>query len=54
MRRACSGRYREAAQKEGGNLRCEVIQLIDQPHQFVVLEIWIGLHLCGYSTHHSE
>src|SRR5215831_9863651 len=25
-------RYREAAQKEGGNLRCEVIQRIDQPH----------------------
>src|SRR5215467_1041115 len=33
-------RYREAAQKEGGNLRCEVIQRIDQPHQFAVLEIW--------------
>ena len=25
-------RYREAAQKEDGNLRCEVIQRIDQPH----------------------
>ena len=33
-------RYREAAQKEGGNLRCEVIQRIDQPHQFAILEIW--------------
>src|SRR5690242_10238121 len=33
-------RYREAAQKEGGNLRCEVMQRIDQPHQFVILEIW--------------
>src|SRR4030095_12508807 len=33
-------RYREAAQKEGGNLRCEVAQRIDQPHQFAVLEIW--------------
>ncbi len=33
-------RYREAAQKEGGNLRCEVVQRIDQPHQFAVLEIW--------------
>ena len=33
-------RYRDAAQKEGGNLRCEVIQRIDQPHQFVILEIW--------------
>src|SRR5215475_4075488 len=33
-------RYRDAAQKEGGNLRCEVIQRIDQPNQFVVLQIW--------------
>jgi quinol monooxygenase YgiN len=33
-------RYREAASKEGGNLRCEVIQRIDQPHQFAILEIW--------------
>jgi quinol monooxygenase YgiN len=33
-------RYREAAQKEGGNLRSEVVQRIDQPHQFAVLEIW--------------
>src|SRR5215831_8485273 len=33
-------RYRDAAQKEGGNLRGEVIQRIDQPNQFVVLEIW--------------
>jgi quinol monooxygenase YgiN len=33
-------RYREAAQKEGGNLRCEIIQRIDQPHQFAILEIW--------------
>lgn len=34
-------RYREATRKEGGNLRCEVAQRIDQqPHQFVVLEIW--------------
>jgi quinol monooxygenase YgiN len=33
-------RYREAAQKEGGNLRCEVVQRIDQPHQFAVFEIW--------------
>ena len=34
-------RYREAARKEGGNLRCEVAQRIDQPHQFVILSIWI-------------
>jgi len=33
-------RYREGAQKEGGNLRCEVVQRIDQPHQFAILEIW--------------
>ncbi len=33
-------RYREAARKEGGNLRCEVVQRIDQPHQFAILEIW--------------
>src|SRR3989442_5197613 len=33
-------RYREAARKEGGNLRCEVAQRIDQPHQFAILEIW--------------
>jgi quinol monooxygenase YgiN len=33
-------RYREASQKEGGNLRCEVVQRIDQPHQFAILEIW--------------
>jgi quinol monooxygenase YgiN len=33
-------RYREATRKEGGNLRCEAAQRIDQPHQFVVLEIW--------------
>src|SRR5258705_4916581 len=33
-------RYREAAQREGGNLRCEVVQRIDQPHQFAIFEIW--------------
>ena len=33
-------RYRDASRKEGGNLRCEVAQRIDQPHQFVILEIW--------------
>ena len=33
-------RYREAARKERGNLRCEVAQRIDQPHQFVILSIW--------------
>ena len=33
-------RYRDAAHKEGGNLRCEIVQRIDQPHQFAILEIW--------------
>ena len=33
-------RYRDAVQKEGGNLRCEIVQRIDQPHQFAILEIW--------------
>jgi quinol monooxygenase YgiN len=33
-------RYREATRKEGGNLRSEVAQRIDQPHQFVILSIW--------------
>ena len=33
-------RYREATRKEGGNLRCELVQRIDQPHQFAILEIW--------------
>ena len=33
-------RYREAARKEDGNLRCEVVSRIGQPHQLVVLEVW--------------
>jgi len=33
-------RYREASRKEDGNLRSEVVQRIDQPHQFAILEIW--------------
>jgi quinol monooxygenase YgiN len=33
-------RYREAVRKEDGNLRCEVVQRVDQPHQFAILEIW--------------
>jgi quinol monooxygenase YgiN len=32
--------YREATRKEDGNLRCEVVQRLDQPHQFAILEIW--------------
>ena len=33
-------RYREAARKEDGSVRCELVQRIGQANQFVVLEIW--------------
>lgn len=33
-------RYREATGKEDGNLRCEVVQRLGQPHQFAILEVW--------------
>ena len=33
-------RYGEATRKEDGNLRCEVVTRIGQPHQLVVLEVW--------------
>src|SRR5712692_2174145 len=33
-------RYREATRKEDGNLRCEVVQRIGQPHQLAVLAVW--------------
>jgi quinol monooxygenase YgiN len=33
-------RYRDAARKEDGALRCEVIGRIGQPHQFAILEVW--------------
>lgn len=33
-------RYREATRQESGNLRCEVVSRLGQPHQLVVLEIW--------------
>ena len=32
--------YRDAARKEGGNLRVEAARRIGVPHQFVVLEAW--------------
>ena len=32
--------YREATRKEDGNLRCETVQRIGQPNQFVVLSAW--------------
>jgi len=33
-------RYRAATRTEDGNLRCEVVQRIGQPHQFAVVEVW--------------
>jgi quinol monooxygenase YgiN len=33
-------RYREATGRRAGNLRCEVLQRIGQPHQVAVLEVW--------------
>ena len=33
-------RYREAARKEDGNLRCEVVSRVGQPHQLAILEVW--------------
>jgi len=32
--------YREATRLEGGNMRCEIVSRVGQPHQFVVLEVW--------------
>ena len=32
--------YREATRQESGNLRCEVVSRVGQPHQFVILEVW--------------
>ena len=37
---ALLARYRDATRQEAGNLRCEVVSRLGQPHQFVVLEIW--------------
>jgi quinol monooxygenase YgiN len=33
-------RYREAARREDGGLRVEVVQRIGEPHEFVVLSVW--------------
>jgi len=33
-------RYREAARQEDGNLRCELLSRVGQPHQLVILEVW--------------
>jgi quinol monooxygenase YgiN len=32
--------FRDACRKEEGNLRCEVVQRLEQPNQFVTLQIW--------------
>ena len=32
--------YRDAVRREGGNLRCEIVERIGQPNQFVVLVAW--------------
>jgi quinol monooxygenase YgiN len=32
--------YSQAARKEDGNLRAEVVQRLNEPHQFVVLAVW--------------
>jgi quinol monooxygenase YgiN len=33
-------RYRDATRRRDGNLRCELLQRVAQPHQLVVLEVW--------------
>lgn len=33
-------RYRDASRTEDGNLRAEVVQRLDEPHQFVILAVW--------------
>lgn len=33
-------RYRDATLREDGNVRCELLQRIGEPHQFVILEVW--------------
>jgi quinol monooxygenase YgiN len=33
-------RYRDATIKEDGNSRCELVQRIGEPQQFVILEVW--------------
>jgi len=41
--------YREATRLEGGNMRCEVVSRVGQPHQFVVLEVWH--HEAAFEAH---
>ena len=33
-------RYRDATRAEDGNMRCELVSRIGQPHQFAILEVW--------------
>lgn len=37
---AALARYREAARKADGSLRCEIVSRIGQPHQLAILEVW--------------
>ena len=41
--------YREATRQENGNLRCEVVSRVGQPHHFVILEVWQDQ--AAYDTH---
>ncbi|PYN51769.1 MAG: hypothetical protein DMD94_24480 [Candidatus Rokuibacteriota bacterium] len=33
-------RYRDATRADDGNVRCELVSRIGQPHQFAILEVW--------------
>ena len=49
--------YREATRKEDGNLRCEVLRRIGQPHQLVILEVWrdqAAFEAHGRSAHTAQ
>ena len=41
--------YCDATRAENGNLRCEVVSRLGQPHQLVVLEVWRDQQ--AYETH---
>jgi quinol monooxygenase YgiN len=41
--------YRDATRQESGNLRCEVLSRLGQPHQLVILEVW--LDQAAFETH---
>ena len=49
--------YREATRHENGNLRCEVVSRVGQPHQFAVLEVWqdqAALEAHGKAPHTTQ